>query len=54
MVKFEDDGLRLIQDSDESAYRHGTEQLVLWRSHKNLEPNVLITVESLSINKKKK
>ena len=49
LLKFADDTsvIGLIRDGDESAYRQQVDQLVLWCSQNNLEPNTLKTVEIL-------
>ncbi|KAI4897990.1 hypothetical protein NFI96_016702, partial [Prochilodus magdalenae] len=46
LLKFADDTalIRLIQDSDKSAYRGEVKQLVLWCSQNNLELNTLKTM----------
>ncbi|MCI4392536.1 hypothetical protein PGIGA_G00147050 [Pangasianodon gigas] len=49
LLKFADDTtvICLIQDGDESAYRHEVEQLAVWCSHNNLELNMLKTAEMI-------
>ncbi len=47
LLKFADDTtlISLIQDGDESAYRHEVKELAVWCSLNNLELNTLKTVE---------
>ncbi len=49
LLKFADDTtlIGLIQDGDESAYRHEVKELAVWCSLNNLELNTLKTVEMI-------
>ncbi len=49
LLKFADDTtlIRLIQDSDESAYRQEVKELAVWCNLNNLELNTLKTVEMI-------
>ncbi len=49
LLKFADDTtlIGLIQDRDESVYRHEVKELAVWCSHNNIELNTLKTVKMI-------